>query len=305
MKLRNDDIYSAIRVLDRVAAQHSFSETGRQLGVSASAISQTISQLERRLRSQLLNRSTRHVHLTEAGRQLLERTRPYLQRLDEELELLVSNSDTPAGTLRLNVSRVAIQMLITPYLPAFFQRYPDVRLEFNCENRLINLSDGYFDAGIRLEESLDPTVIARRLGARQTMTAYAAPAYLAAHGEPRTPYELAAHRCVNFRTSTGAIYRWEFQDQGTPIEIQTPEFVTANDTVVLKDIVLQGQGIGYAFTREIAPEVASGALVPILRDWAPTFNGFHIYYLKREFLPRKLAVFIEFFSDKLNRPASD
>lgn len=297
------DLLPAVAAFAEVARQASFTRAAAHLGVSPSALSQTVRNLERRLAVRLLDRSTRRVGLTELGRQFLASAEPALAELGQALAELDERRDAPAGVLRLNVSSVAARLLLVPHLADFAAAYPGVGVELHCSNQLLDLVGGGFDAGIRLGESLARDVVAVPLGGRQRMACFAAPAYLARHPLPQRPQDLQAHPCLGFRMSTGGQYRWEFArpdagDAGVfDIALQGP--LVANDTVVLMAAVRAGAGVGMAFEAEVLQDFAQGTLVPLLRPWWASFPGFYLYYPSRAQMPRKLRAFIDFLQPRL------
>ena len=294
------DLLPGIAAFVRVARLASFTRAAAELGVSPSAVSQTIRSLERQLGVRLLDRSTRRVGVTEAGRRFLEDAAPALEALNHAVLQLDESREEASGTLRLNLSRVAAEILLRPHIAEFSARWPDVTLDLSCDNRMLDLVDGGFDAGIRLGESLAQDVVALPLGGPLTMVTVAAPAYLAGRRPPLTPDDLAAHSCVALRMSSGRMYRWEYvAADGSPFEVEVRGPVVSNDNGLLLGAVRAGAGIGCAFEAEAAEWLADGSLVPLLRPWWPTFSGFHLYYPSRAQMPRKLRVFIDFMQARL------
>src|SRR5262245_51109836 len=210
---------SQLAVLSTVAQCASFRGAARELGIAPSAVSHAVSSLEARLGVRLLARSTRSVAPTEEGAQLLERLRPALSEIDLALETAAEARDRPAGNLRLTVPRTAAHLTLTPRLGAFAAAYPEIVLEIVIEDRFTDVVEGGFDAGVRLGESLQRDMIAVRIGPDLRGAVVAAPSYFASMPKPRHPRELADHRCIRFRFSSGILYRWEFEKDGEEIEI--------------------------------------------------------------------------------------
>jgi DNA-binding transcriptional LysR family regulator len=292
------ELLPAIAAFARVAHHASFTKAAAELGVSPSALSQTLRTLERRLDVRLLDRSTRRVGLTEIGQRFLRDAQPALAALAGAIDGMTELRDQPAGLLRLNVSRTAADILVMPHLAAFLEAYPDITVELHCDNTLVDLVGGGFDAGIRLGENLAQDVVAVPLGGRHRIATVAAPRYLAGRILPRTPEDLLAHRCLNVRLA-GGIYRWEFTHEGRDIEIEVPGPLVTNDGDVVLQAVRAGAGIACAFEVQVQADIDSGALVPLLRDWWPTFPGFYLYYASRLHVPRKLRVFTAFLQERL------
>jgi DNA-binding transcriptional LysR family regulator len=302
-KLHNDprmsDLLPAISAFARVAHHGSFTRAATELGVSPSALSQTLRTLESRLGARLLDRSTRRMGLTEIGRRFLQEALPGLGALAGAIEGVNEWRDKPAGLLRLNLSRTAADILVMPHLVAFLETFPDITVELHCDNALVELVGGGFDAGIRLGENLAQDVVAVPLGGHHTIVTVAAPRYLEGRPLPRKPEDLRAHRCINVRLA-GGIYRWEFMHKGRAFDIEVPGPIVTNDGDILLAAVRAGAGIACAFEIQVRDDIEGGLLVPLLKPWWPTFPGFYLYYPSRVHVPRKLRVFIEFFQGRLN-----
>ncbi len=288
------DLLPAIAAFARVAHHASFTRAAEELGVSPSALSQTVRTLEAKLGVRLLDRSTRSVGATELGRQFLEGARPALAALAQAVEGIDEARDKPAGLLRLNVARVSAELLLYPHFGDFAAAYPDIVLELVCDNRMVDLVEGGFDAGIRLGESLAQDVVALPIAGPQRMVSFAAPRYLEGRTPPRTPEDLREHRCLNFRLTTGGLYRWEYAQDGRELDVEVAGPVIANDSEVLLAAARAGAGIAVAFEGTVREDFDSGRLVPLLEPWWPTFPGFYLYYPSRAQMPRKLRVFIDF-----------
>lgn len=293
------DLLPAIAAFAEVARHGSFTKAAAQLGVSPSALSQTVRSLERRVGVRLLDRSTRRVGLTELGRQFLDDAEPALSQLGAAVQGLNEKRDVPAGVLRLNVSSVAAHQLLVPHLADFTRRYPDIVIELHCENRMLDLVEGGFDAGIRLGESLALDVVALPLGGPLQMACFAAPSYLKGRKMPLTPEALSDHQCMAMRQTTGTLYRWEFLRDGQVFDLAVRGNLIANDNRVLIDAVRAGAGIGFGFLFEVQDAFNSGKLVPLLEPWWANFPGFFLYYPSRAQMPRKLRAFIDFMQPRL------
>ena len=294
MAAMSPELLPAIAAFARVAHHASFTRAAQELGVSPSALSQTMRTLEQKLGVRLLDRTTRRVGVTELGQQFLEGAQPALTALAQAVEGIDEARDKPAGLLRLNVSRVAAELLFFPHFGAFAAAYPDITLEFVCDNRMVDLVEGGFDAGIRLGESLAQDVIAVPVGGPVRMVTYAAPSYLKGRKLPRTPEDLREHQCLNYRLTTGGIYRWEYAQDGRVLDVELAGPLISNDSDLLLAAARSGAGIATSFEGAVREDFASGKLVPLLEPWWPTFPGFYLYYPSRAQMPRKLRVFIDF-----------
>lgn len=297
---RLPELLPGIAAFARVAHHASFTRAAAELNVSPSALSQNLRTLEARLGVRLLDRSTRRVGVTEIGQRLLNEAQPALAALASAIEGVNELRDKPAGLLRLNLSRTAADILVTPHVVDFLAAYPDVTLEMHCDNALVDLVSGGFDAGIRLGENLAQDVVAVPIGGKHRIVIVAAPRYLEGRTLPRKPEDLNAHRCINVRLA-GGIYRWEFSYKGRDFDMETTGPLITNDGQILLDAVRGGAGIACAFEAQVAGDIREGRLIPLLKPWWPTFPGFYLYYPSRLHVPRKLRVFVEFMQARLNR----
>lgn len=293
------DLFPAIAAFARVAHHGSFTRAAAELGVSPSALTQTVRMLERRLSVRLLDRNTRRVGITELGRRFLLEAQPGLAALAAAVTGIDEVRDQPSGLLRLALSNFIAKLLVLPHLSDFMDAYPQITLELACDNRFVDLIGDGFDAGIRLGESLAQDMVALPIGGPLRLATFAAPAYVKKYGAPQRPEDLQRHRCMNIRMEgSGAIYRWEYQHDGRGFDIETPNTLVSNDPDVVMAATLAGQGIACSFERGVERELAEGTLLPLLQDWWPTFPGFHLYYPNRQLLPRKLRVFIDFLQQR-------
>jgi DNA-binding transcriptional LysR family regulator len=293
------DLLPAIAAFERVAHHASFTRAAAELGVSASALSQTLRTLEKRLGVRLLDRSTRHVGVTELGRRFLQQAEPGLASLAAAIDALNESRDRPAGLLRLNVSQTAAQIVVLPHLAAFIDAFPDVTVDLHCDNALVDLIAGGFDAGIRLGENLSDGVVALPLGGRQRLATVAAPSYLQGRKPPHKPEDLRLHRCLQARLPSGT-YRWEYTHKGREFDIETHGPVLSNDGDVLLGAARAGAGIACAMEVQVEDDLSAGRLVPLLKPWWPSFPGFCLYHPSRSNVPRKLRAFIDFMSARCN-----
>ena len=296
--MRGSD-YAELRAFAAIVEHGSFARAAARLGLSRSALSQTIRGLEERLGIRLLNRTTRSVAPSEAGVRLLAGLLPALADLDAAVANVRAMRDTPAGTLRINASRIGAVQYLAPLIGPFQEAYPDIVLDVVVDDRLVDIVADRFDAGIRLGEKVERDMVAVKLSGDVEMMVVAAPSYIDRFGEPRTPRDLQYHRCINTRWPTdGSLYRWEFERGAEKLEVavQGPLIVTEPDIVARA--VLDGVGIGYLFDHQVRPAVESGRLVHLLSDWTPAFPGFYLYYPSRRQLPPGLRAFVAF----LRRP---
>ncbi|TIT93961.1 MAG: LysR family transcriptional regulator [Mesorhizobium sp.] len=286
---------SQLAVLATVAQCASFRGAARELGIAPSAVSHAVSSLEARLGVRLLARSTRSVAPTEEGAQLLERLRPALSEIDLALETAVEARDRPAGNLRLTVPRTAAHLTLTPRLGAFAVAYPDIVLEIVIEDRFTDVVEGGFDAGVRLGESLQRDMIAVRIGPDLRGAVVGAPSYFATSPKPSHPRELADHRCIRFRFSSGILYRWEFEKDGEEIEIAAQGPLILDEDHLIAQAAVGGAGLAFVFEDYVRTPLATGRLIRVLDDWCPSFDGFFVYYPSRRQMRPALRAFVHFF----------
>lgn len=284
-----------------VARHASFTRAAAELGVSPSALSQTIKTLEARLGVRLLNRTTRQVGVTEIGQRFLAEAQVGLLALSAALLGLDESRDEVAGLLRLNVSRAAADIVLLPLLADFMAAYPKITLEVICNDSSVDLVAGQFDAGIRIGELLGPATVAVPLGSALRLATFAAPAYLVGRQAPKQPVDLQLHRCLNFRfAGNGALYRWEYaQPDGTIFEVETAGDLVCNDASFLLAAARAGVGIGCSFEANVQADFDTGRLLPLLQPWWPRFAPFHLYYASRHHVPRKLRVLVDFLQARL------
>ena len=237
-----------------VAGHHSFRKAADAMGVSRSALSHTITGLERKLGIRLLNRTTRSVSLTPAGAQLLERLDPVLQDLDQALDALSDARGAPRGVLRINANKSGAEFLLNQVVPRFLDLHPEVELDLVSEGRLIDIVEHGFDAGVRLFEAVPRDMVAVKFGGDIRFIAVAAPSYLQTCEPPQTPDDLPAHACIRQRLPSGKRYRWEFSRHGAEVTIDVPGTLTLDDNDLLVQAAAAGHGRCAAEKHHIAAE---------------------------------------------------
>ncbi|WP_411340060.1 LysR family transcriptional regulator [Sphingopyxis sp. J-6] len=283
----------------RVAERRSFSAAAADLGVSPSAISQTIKALEARVGAPLFMRTTRSVGLTQAGEMFLERAAPAYSGLADAYEAARNLGNRPAGRLRINLMRGAVQPLFEPIIAGFCESYPEIELEIYAEDALADLSAGGFDAGVRMGESLDADVIAVRLTGPFRFVAVATPGYLDRHGRPESPDELRNHRCVRMRMGSGALMPWTFEKGNREIEVGVTGPVIVNDFTAMMVAVRAGVAMGMTAEPVVKAMIAAGELELVLGDHACSTSGLFLYYPSRKQVMPKLRAFIDYVRDYL------
>jgi DNA-binding transcriptional LysR family regulator len=286
---------SQLAVLAAVAAHRSFRAAAKELAIAPSAVSHAISSLEDSLGVRLLARTTRSVAPTEEGHRLLERLLPALDEIGIALEAVIDARQRPAGTLRVAAPRFASDILLGPRLGDFLNAYPDIALEIANEDGFIDIVEQGFDAGIRMEESLDVDMIAVRIAPDMRTVIAAAPAYFENRPVPLHPRDLAGHHCIRRRFSNGTIYRWEFDKDGEALVIAVNGPLVVSDDRLALVAALNGAGLAYLFNLRVEDEVAEGRLVRVLEDWCQPYPGPFLYYPSRRQMRPALRAFIDFF----------
>ncbi len=289
------DELSGLSLFALVAEKQSFTAAAAVLRVTPSAVSQAITALESRLGIRLLQRTTRNVGLTEAGERFLARLRPALNDVRASFEALEELRDRPAGTLRLNVPRIASRRFLEPRLAAFLAAYPEIHLDVVVDDGFTHLVEGGFDAGIRLGESLDKEMVAVRISSDERVAVVGSPSYFAVRGKPKHPRDLHAHECVNYRRIAGGdVYRWEFTENGKDFEVSVNGRVLCNDADVMLRAALDGVGLSYLLESMVAEPIAAKRLVRVLGEFCPPFPGHFLYYPSRAHVAPKLSALIGF-----------
>lgn len=287
--MRND--LSQLAAFAVVAEERSFTRAAARLGISQSALSHSLSGLEKRLGIQLLARTTRSVSPTTAGRALLEDLTPALQRVERSLAEARKLRDRPAGRIRLVIPRGAALLVLLPKLSRFAGTYPEVVLEVTTSNDPVDLVAGEFDAGIQIGEFIQRDMIAVRVSKDLRLAVVGSPEYFKSHNIPRTPHNLKDHACIGFRFSTG-VYRWEFEKGRRSLTVNPQGPVTFDDSELVIQAVLKGVGIGMALEASLSELIVKGRLIEVLKDWCPTFPGYFLYYPSRRNQPAALAALV-------------
>jgi DNA-binding transcriptional LysR family regulator len=265
-----------------VAKEQSFTRAAAKLGVSTSALSQTIRNLEERLGVRLLTRTTRSVALTEAGERLLRTVAPRFEEIEAELAALSDLRERPAGTVRITAGEHPAVSVLQPALRKLLPGYPDIRVEIIADYGLTDIVAQGYDAGVRLGEQVAKDMIAVRISPDIRMAVVGSPAYFKKHSEPRSPHDLTAHNCVNMRLPTyGGLFVWEFEKDGRELRVRVDGQVVVNNIALRLASALDGLGIAYMPEDQALPGIKAHQLVRVLDDWCPPFSGYHLYYPSR------------------------
>jgi len=277
-----------------VARERSFTRAAAKLGVSQSALSHTIRNLETRLGLRLLTRTTRSVAPTEAGERLLRSVGPRFDEIDTELAALSALRKKPAGTLRITTGEHAADTILWPAVKRLLPDYPDIKVEIAIDYGLTDIVAERYDAGVRLGEQIANDMIAVRIGADMRMAVVGSPSYFAKRKRPRTPQDLTEHDCINLRLPTyGGLYTWEFEKAGREVKVRVEGRLVFNNIALRLNAALGGFGLAYLPEDQVAAQIADGQLIRVLADWCPPFSGYHLYYPSRQQTAPAFAVLVE------------
>ena len=266
-----------------VARERSFTRAAAKLGMTQSALSQIIRNLEERLGVRLLNRTTRSVTPTQAGERLFQSVGPKFTEMDADLAVLSELREKPAGTVRLTATEYAASEILLPAMRKLLPKYPDINVEVIIDYGLTNIVAQQVDAGIRPGELVAKDMIAVRLSPDLRMAVVGSPSYFAERKRPKTPQDLTQHNCLNLRLPThgGSLYVWEFEKNGREVNARVEGQLVFNSAGLLLKAALQGLGLAYVTEGNAQPHTSNGELVRVLSDWCPPFPGYHLYYPSR------------------------
>lgn len=277
-----------------VARERSFTRAGAKLGVSPSALSQTVKALEARLGVGLLARTTRSVLPTEAGDRLLQTLAPRLEEIEQAVTALSAMRDRPAGSIRISAGEHAARTVLQRGLAKLLPQHPEIKVEVVVDYGLIDIVAEGFDAGVRLGEQVAKDMIALRIGPDMRMAVVGSPAYFETRTRPTTPQDLTEHNCINMRLPTyGGFFAWEFEKAGRELKVRVEGQLTFNTIRQRLDSAIQGLGLAYMPEDIAAPSVASGELIRVLEDWCAPFSGYHLYYPSRRHSSPAFSLLVE------------
>lgn len=275
-----------------IAERRSFSVAARALGVSPSALSYTVKNLEKNLNVRLFNRTTRSVALTEAGEQFLRRVGPAIADLQNAENEMISERNRPSGSIRISAAEAGARPLIRHVLPDFLATYPDIHVEIVVDTRMVDIVADGFDAGIRVFEDVPRDMVAVRFGPDMRFAAVASPEYLSRHAPPKTPQDLHQHRCLRFRFVSGRLYHWNLEHLGHTVTFDAQGPMTLDNTNLMVEAALAGIGIAWVPEYHVVDHLAAGRLVHLLPEWSPSFPGLSLYYAANRHPPTALRLFI-------------
>src|SRR5882762_4727895 len=291
MQRGNLDDLSAFLI---VAREGSFTKAAAKLGVSQSALSYTIKELEARLKLRLLTRTTRGVSPTAAGERLLLHAGPRLEEIETELAALTELRDKPSGTIRITATEYATHAVLLPKLARLLRENPDINVEIISDYGLTDIVAQRFDAGVRDGEQVAKDMIAVRIGPDARMAVVGAPSYFRNRPEPKKPPELMEHNCINLRLSThGGLYAWEFEKGSRDLKVRVEGQLFFNTTTQMLYATLAGLGLAYLPEGLVQSHINKGRLKRVLEDWCPPYPGYHLYYPSRRQPSAAFRLFVD------------
>lgn len=282
-----------LAAFDAVARHRSFRRAAEERGVTASAISHAVSDLEARIGIRLLNRTTRSVALTDAGAMLHTHLSPAFGDIGTALDALNRFRDTPFGKVRINVPNSIAPFVLGRVIGPLLQGNPHLELEIAATDRLVDIVAEGFDAGIRLGESLREGMVAVRIGPRLRFAVVGSPDYFAQRKVPLTPRELGEHRCVQNMYPNGTRYPWEFTRGGETIAFHPTGPIALDDHELMVQVALSGVALAYVWENRAEREIEDGRLIRCLDDWCAPEDWLHLYYPSRRHMSAGLRAVIE------------
>lgn len=284
---------SELAAFDAVARHRSFRRAAEERGVTASAISHAVSNLEERVGIRLLNRTTRSVNLTDAGAMLLSQLSPAFGDIGSAMDALNQFRDTPFGKVRINAPNSVAPFVFRSVMAPLLAENPNLQLEIVATDRLVDIVDEGFDAGIRLGESLREGMTAVKIKPRLRFAVVGSPAYFERHPVPKSPDDLRAHVCIRNIYPSGTPYAWEFSRAGSIIEFEPSGRLSLDDHELMVEAALSEVGLAYVWEERARPYVSDGRLVECLASWSAPREWLYLYYPTRKFMSAGLRAVIE------------
>lgn len=271
-----------LAVFAAVGREGNFTRAAANLGVSPSAVGQTIRGLEERLGVRLLTRTTRSVTPTEAGEKLLRGLIPLLDEINDQVNATLEYSARPSGTVRISADEFAVRFILWPRLKPLMDQYPDITIELTTDYGMTDIVAERFDAGVRLGDTVAADMIAARIAPPMRLVTVASPEYLASHPTPQVPEELTRHRCINLRLPThGGLYPWEFSSGQREYRVRVNGPLIMNSILQILQGCLEGVGLAQLPDGLVMEHIHNGELVEVLPEWSEPFEGYHLYYPSR------------------------
>jgi len=263
-----------------VGRERSFTKAAAKLGVSQSALSHTIRELETRLGIRLLTRTTRSVSPTAAGERLLHTLGPRFEEIEAELAAVSELREKPSGTVRITATEFAADAILIPKLAKLLRDYPDIKVEIIVDYGLTDIVAQRYDAGVRSGEQVAKDMIAVRIGPDMRMAVVGARSYFKNREEPNKPQDLIGHNCIRLPTH-GGLYAWEFEKGGRELKVRVEGQLTCNTTAQMLNAALAGLGLAYVPEGLVQPHLAKRRLKRVLEEWCLPYSGYHLYYASR------------------------
>ncbi|MEZ2352201.1 LysR family transcriptional regulator [Caballeronia sp. RCC_10] len=283
-----------ILVFLAVAREKSFTRAAAKLGVSQSALSHAIRDLEARLGLRLLTRTTRSVSTTAAGEELFRAVAPRIEEIDACLTALADFRDKPAGVIRITSTDHPVETIIWPKLRRLLPAYPDIKVEVTVDYGLSNIVEERYDIGVRFGDQVAKDMIAVRISPDIRMAIVGSPAYFATRTKPKTPEDLLNHDCITLRmTTTKALYAWELKKGKRATQARVSGQVTFNTEPQMLRAALDGFGLAFIPEDSVIEHIQKGELVSVLKDWCPVWPGYHAYYPSRRQTSRAFSLVLD------------
>jgi DNA-binding transcriptional LysR family regulator len=260
----------------------SFRAAALELGLSTTALSNIVSKLERNVGVRLFNRTTRSVALTDAGRTFVEQVGPAVRTIRDAMDGVRSQQETPSGILRINAFATGAREILAPLILEYLRRYPQVHIDLVTEGRLVDVVANGFDFGIRSADLVPSDMIAMPLGNTRSFAVVATPRYFETNGLPRVPPDLLDHACIRVRLPNGSLYRWHFEKDGQPLQLDVTGPITLDEATLSRIAVLEDVGIGFFMESDVREDIAGGRLIRVLEDWTPSLTPLCMYYPGRK-----------------------
>ncbi len=276
-----------------IARLGSFRAAALDLGVSTTALNNSIAKLEQRLGIRLFNRTTRSVSLTEAGKTFVDRVGPAVTDIHDAMLAAQSLQEVPTGTLRINAFATAAREVMEPLILSFIQRYPQVHVDLVTEGRIIDIVAAGFDLGLRPADLVPADMIAVPLGLKRSNAVVASPEFLRTHGTPTVPTDLYRFRCIRARLPNNALFRWKFEKDGNAVQIDVQGSITLDESSLVRIAAQNGVGLGYVMEADVREDIAAGRLVRVLEDWTPFLAPLALYYPGRKNPPTAFTAFVQ------------
>ena len=290
--MKRDDLYD-LAAFAVVAKHRSFTRAAHELRMSQSALSHAMKALEERLGVRLLSRTTRSVATTDAGETLLRSLRPALDDIAASVDAVGAMRGKLSGTVRITATKHAISSVVMPILPRFLAAHPNIQVDMLVDDNLTDIVAERLDAGIRFGDIVEKDMIAVRIGPDIRMSVVGAPAYFQSLPMPKTPRELASHRCIQYRlVRSGGLYAWDFLEKGRRFSVRVDGPLVFSNSDLMRDAALAGQGLAYMYADTVAADVKAGRLTQVLEKWCPIFPGYYLYHPSRRQTPPALAALI-------------